>query len=88
MSYLAAPCLGLDVSSASLVAAFGALPVAVKLAAKFCVAWPFMFHVVNGVRYLATTFGGTLANKAQFIKIGWGVVGVSVLGAGWVAFFV
>ncbi|KAE8369298.1 putative cytochrome b subunit of succinate dehydrogenase [Aspergillus caelatus] len=80
-SYLVAPWLGWDLSSAALVAAFGALPVAAKVALKFFVAWPFTFHLFNGIRYLATTTGRTLDSKSQFIKIAWAVVGSSALAA-------
>lgn len=86
-AYLAAPLMGWDLSSASLVAAFGGLPVAVKLAAKFCVAWPFTFHFLSGIRYIATSTGKTLNNKQVVIKIAWGVIGLSALSAvGLVAF--
>lgn len=80
-AYLAAPLLGWDLSSASLVAAFGGLPLAVKMAAKFCVAWPFTFHCLNGVRYLATSTGKTLSDKRVVVKIAWGVIGLSLLSA-------
>lgn len=79
--YLAAPWLGVDLSSAALVAALSALPVAAKLILKFSVAWPFTFHVLNGIRYLASSTGRTLNSKAQIVKIAWAVVGSSALAA-------
>ena len=51
-AYLAAPLLGFHLESASLAAAFGALPVAAKATLKLLAAWPFVFHCVNGVRHL------------------------------------
>lgn len=55
---------------------------------KFALAWPFTFHVVNGARSLATSGGHTLANKRQFVRIAWGVVGVSFVSAvGLVVYF-
>lgn len=87
-SYLVAPWLGWDLSSATLVAAFGALPVAAKIFLKFSVAWSFTFHLFNGVRYLATTTGRTLSSKPQIIKLAWAVIGSSALTAvGLVAYF-
>ncbi|PWY70507.1 cytochrome b560 subunit of succinate dehydrogenase [Aspergillus heteromorphus CBS 117.55] len=87
-SYLIAPYLGWDLSSTTLVAAVAGLPVVAKLALKFAIAWPFTFHVVNGVRYLATSGARTIASKGQIVGVAWGVVGVSFLGAvGLVAFY-
>ncbi|GFF60162.1 succinate dehydrogenase cytochrome B subunit, mitochondrial, partial [Aspergillus udagawae] len=80
-SYLVAPWLGWDLSSAALVAAFGSLPVAAKVVLKFFVAWPFTFHLFNGIRYVVSSTGYTLGSKSQFIKIAWAVVGSSALAA-------
>ncbi|KAL2007461.1 hypothetical protein VTN00DRAFT_8899 [Thermoascus crustaceus] len=66
-AYFASPYLGWDLSSASMAAAFGALPVAVKAAAKFCVAWPFAFHCFNRAKYLVWSAGGLLTNR----QVGW-----------------
>ncbi|KAL2847808.1 fumarate reductase respiratory complex transmembrane subunit [Aspergillus pseudoustus] len=88
--YLVAPSvLGVDVSSASLVAAFAGLPLAAKVAIKFLYAWPFTFHVVNGVRYVVTAVGTqTLSSREQVVRIAWGVVGVSFVSAlGLIAYF-
>ena len=52
-----------------------------KTVLKFALAWPFKFHVVNGVRNLATSRGHTLANKRQSVTIAWGVMGISFVGA-------
>ncbi|KAK9777549.1 putative Succinate dehydrogenase cytochrome B subunit [Seiridium cardinale] len=51
-AYLVAPLFGWHLESASIAAAFGSLPVALKGGMKFLVAWPFVFHCVNGVRHL------------------------------------
>lgn len=87
-SYLVAPWLGWDLSSATLVAAFGALPLAAKVMLKFSVAWSFTFHFFNGIRYLATSTGRTLNSKAEIVKIAWAVIGSSAVAAvGLVAYF-
>lgn len=52
-AYLAAPLLGWHLESQSLVAAFAALPVALKTGIKFTMAWPFVFHFYNGLRHFA-----------------------------------
>jgi len=80
-TYLVGPLFGWHISSETMVAAFGALPVAAKVAAKFCVAWPFTFHLFTGTRYLVTSFAKTLNNKPQMIRIGWAVSGVSTVSA-------
>lgn len=66
--------------SAALAASFGALPYAVKVAAKFAVALPFTFHSFNGLRHLAWDTGSAFLNSTV-IKTGWTVVGVSVVSA-------
>ncbi|KAF9888171.1 hypothetical protein FE257_009166 [Aspergillus nanangensis] len=88
-SYLFAPYVGWDLSSTSMIAAFAGLPLAAKLMLKFAVAWPFTFHVINGVRYVLTAVGTqTLRNKEQFVRIAWGVAGASFVSAvGLVAYF-
>ncbi|KAJ5782049.1 hypothetical protein N7457_003823 [Penicillium paradoxum] len=87
-SYLVAPWLGWDLSSATLVAAFGALPLAAKLALKFSIAWPFTFHLFNGIRYLVASTGRTLENRSQIVKVAWAVIGSSAVAAvGLVAYF-
>ncbi|KAB8077457.1 putative cytochrome b subunit of succinate dehydrogenase [Aspergillus leporis] len=80
-SYLVAPWLGLDLSSASLVAAFGSLPVVAKVLLKSAVAWPFTFHLFDSIRYVVSSTGYTLNSRSQFIKIAWAVVGSSALAA-------
>ncbi|KAJ5920418.1 hypothetical protein N7516_011276 [Penicillium verrucosum] len=80
-SYLVAPWLGWDLSSAALVAAFGSLPVAAKVGLKFFVAWPFTFHLFNGIRSCVSAAGYTLDSRTQIIKIAWAVVGSSALPA-------
>ncbi|KAI2085763.1 cytochrome b subunit of succinate dehydrogenase, Sdh3p [Ophidiomyces ophidiicola] len=79
-AYLVAPAVGWHLESASLVAAFGALPIAAKFALKFGVAMPFTFHCLNGVRHLIWDMGKKLNNK-QVISTGWTVVGLSVASA-------
>jgi succinate dehydrogenase (ubiquinone) cytochrome b560 subunit len=80
IAYLAAPLIGWHLESASLVAAFGALPVAVKGALKFAAAWPFVFHAINGLRHIAYDMAKGF-NKQTIIKSGWYIWGASVIGA-------
>ncbi|KAF7162013.1 hypothetical protein CNMCM5623_007384 [Aspergillus felis] len=80
-SYLVAPWLGWDLSSAALIAAFSSLPVAAKVILKLSIAWPFTFHLFNGIRYIISSTGYTLNSRSQFIKIAWAVVGSSALAA-------
>jgi len=77
-TYLVSPYLSWDLSSTSMAAAFGALPVVAKAAIKFCVAWPFAFHCINGVKYLVWDTGRGLSNR-KVIVAGWAVVGATTL---------
>lgn len=79
-AYLASPALGWHLESASMVAAFGALPLAAKIALKTTMALPFTYHSFNGLRHLMWDLGRGLSNPA-IIKSGWTVVGVSVASA-------
>lgn len=63
-SYLAAPLLGLHLESASVAAAFAALPLAAKAAAKLALAFPFAFHCINGVKHLVYDLGKGFAKPA------------------------
>ncbi|KAG7002305.1 hypothetical protein G7Y79_00027g059970 [Physcia stellaris] len=80
-AYLCAPLFGWHLDSASMAAAFGSLPVAVKVMLKFGVAMPFTFHSFNGVRHLIWDTGRELSNKGVQ-RTGWTVVGLSVVGSG------
>lgn len=79
-AYLASPALGWHLESASMVAAFGALPVVAKVLLKTTMALPFTFHSFNGLRHLMWDLGRGLSNPA-IIKSGWTVVAVSVASA-------
>jgi len=70
-----------------MAAAFGSLPVAAKVLAKFTLAMPFTFHSFNGIRHLVWDLGKEFSNKAV-IRTGWTVVGISTLSALALALFV
>ncbi|TDZ35666.1 Succinate dehydrogenase cytochrome B subunit [Colletotrichum spinosum] len=84
-SYLVAPLLGWHVEAASLVAGFGALPVAAKAGLKFLVAWPFTFHFLNGIRHLTYDFALGFA-KPEIVKWGWVIWTSSLVSALGLAF--
>lgn len=75
-----APALGWHFDSATLAAAFGAWPLALKVAAKFTIALPFTYHSFNGIRHLAWDTGRIFANKTV-VRTGWTVVGLSITSA-------
>jgi succinate dehydrogenase (ubiquinone) cytochrome b560 subunit len=85
-AYLVSPLFGWHLDSATLVAAFGGLPVALKLAAKFAVALPFTFHSFNGLRHLSWDLGKIFSNKAV-IQTGWIMIGVSTASALYLTLF-
>lgn len=81
-AYLVAPLFGWHLESATLAAAFGSLPVAVKGGLKFLIAWPFVFHSLNGVRHLTWDLakGFSKSSIKTFGTAIWGVSLVSALG--------
>lgn len=79
-AYLAAPLFGWHLESASMAAAFGAMPFAAKFLVKLGLALPFTFHSINGVRHLIWDTGRMLTNK-QVIQSGWTMVGLSTVSA-------
>jgi succinate dehydrogenase (ubiquinone) cytochrome b560 subunit len=78
--YLIAPYVGLNMTSASMAAAFGAWPVALKVMLKGVAAWPFTFHCFNGVRHLIWDTTYMITNK-KVIQSGWTVVALSTISA-------
>ncbi|RKF59124.1 Succinate dehydrogenase cytochrome B subunit, mitochondrial [Erysiphe neolycopersici] len=79
-AYLVSPAFGWHMDSATIAAAFGALPLAIKLGLKTLVALPFTFHSINGVRHLVWDMGKAFTNQAV-IRTGWAVVGLSIFSA-------
>ncbi|KAK3370386.1 hypothetical protein B0H63DRAFT_486900 [Podospora didyma] len=86
-AYLVAPLIGWHLESASLAAAFGGLPLAVKGGLKFLLAWPFTFHALNGVRHLTFDIGIGFKRK-DIVKTGWYVWGASIVTGLYLAMFV
>ncbi|KAK3328236.1 hypothetical protein B0T19DRAFT_185484 [Cercophora scortea] len=86
-AYLVAPLLGWHLESASIAAAVGALPLALKGGLKFLLAWPFVFHAINGVRHLTFDMGWGFSRNT-IISGGWYLWGASIVGGMYLAFFV
>jgi succinate dehydrogenase (ubiquinone) cytochrome b560 subunit len=68
LAYLAAPALGVTIDTASIISSVAAAPVAVKVLAKTTVAFPFVFHSLNGVRHLVS-FHEILYNATFFLQL-------------------
>ncbi|KAL4787848.1 hypothetical protein BJX76DRAFT_267949 [Aspergillus varians] len=79
-AYLAAPLFGWHLESASLAAAFAAIPAAAQVGLKTFFALPFTYHCMNGLRHLTWDTGRAINNKLV-IQTGWTVVGLSVVSA-------
>lgn len=79
-AYLVAPLFGWHLESASMAAAFGAMPFAAKFLVKLGLALPFTYHSINGVRHLIWDTGRMLTNK-KVIQSGWTMVGLSTVSA-------
>ncbi|KAM0273256.1 hypothetical protein ACHAQH_008353 [Verticillium albo-atrum] len=84
-AYVAAPLLGWHIESAAVAAAFGTLPIAIKGGLKFLVAWPFMFHCLNGIRHLTYDLGMGYAKK-QIHLYGWAIWSTSLVAGLYTAF--
>jgi succinate dehydrogenase (ubiquinone) cytochrome b560 subunit len=86
IAYLASPYLGWDLSSATIAAAFGSLPWVVKALIKVAVAWPVVWHCVNGVRHLTWDTARGF-NNSFIMKTGWGAVAATILSVGYMVFY-
>jgi succinate dehydrogenase (ubiquinone) cytochrome b560 subunit len=86
-AYLVSPLFGWHLDSATLATAFGSLPVAAKVAAKFSMAFPLTFHGLNGVGHLVWDTGRRFERK-QIVTQGWTIVGLSVASAVYLAVWV
>jgi succinate dehydrogenase (ubiquinone) cytochrome b560 subunit len=86
-AYLVSPLFGWHLDTAALGSAFGSLPVAAKLAAKFAMASPFTFHGINGVGHLIWDTGRSFQRK-QIVAQGWTILGLSFLSAVYLAVWV
>lgn len=75
--YLFAPTLGIHLDSATMVDAFGSLPIAIKTSLKFCATVPFTYHAFNGVKHLVWDTGLLLGN-IQSRRASWVVIACSV----------
>jgi succinate dehydrogenase (ubiquinone) cytochrome b560 subunit len=79
--------LDFDLSAEATAASFGCLPWIVKSAVKFGVAWIFIFHGLNSLRFLAWKFARGVTNREVAVS-GWVVVVGSVAGAAGFVWFV
>ncbi|TRX89931.1 hypothetical protein FHL15_009203 [Xylaria flabelliformis] len=86
ISYLAAPLTGWHLETASLAAAAGGLPLAVKGGLKFLLAWPFTFHLFNGTRHLVWDLAKGF-NKPTIHAGNWGIWGASLVSALGITYF-
>jgi len=86
-AYLVSPVLGWHLDSASMAAAFAAWPVALKVATKALIAFPFTFHSFNGVRHLVWDLGKEFKNK-EVINTGLVVFGLTGITTLYLAIFV
>lgn len=84
--YAATSILGLDFTSATLVSAFAALPVAAKFGAKALMSYPFVYHALNGVRHLVWDFGKELTIKGVY-RTGYAVLAGTALFGSYLAFW-
>lgn len=87
IAYATAPTLGLALDSASVAASMAALPLVAKLAIKTTVAFPFVYHCINGVRHI--TWDTTkFLNMPGVYATGYTVLGLTAAATGYLAFAV
>jgi len=78
-AYLVSPLFGWHLDTVSMVKWFGSFSVGSRIAMKCVFAFPFVFHVLHGLRHLIWDTGAMLTNKQVQIT-GWATVVASVLG--------
>jgi len=86
ISYAVAPLVGFHVESASIAAAFAALPFAAKLAAKGTFAFPFVYHSISGLRHLTWDTARELTIKGVY-RTGYAVLAATAVGSVYLTFF-
>jgi succinate dehydrogenase (ubiquinone) cytochrome b560 subunit len=77
-AYVLGPAVGLGFDSASLISAFGALPLVAKLSIKFLASVPFTFHCWNGVRHLIWDTASQLTIPGVY-RTGYAVLGLTAV---------
>ncbi|KAK6201107.1 uncharacterized protein RJT21DRAFT_120083 [Scheffersomyces amazonensis] len=85
-SYAATSLLGIQFDGATIAGVFASLPFVVKLGAKFVAAYPFAFHLFNGIRHLVWDLGQQLTIKGVYTT-GYIVLGATGLLGTYLAFF-
>ncbi|KAF9579262.1 cytochrome b subunit of succinate dehydrogenase, Sdh3p [Lunasporangiospora selenospora] len=80
IAYTVAPMVGLGFDAAAITSVIATVPVAAKIGAKFIIAYPFTFHVFNGVRHLVWDTTRALSLKGVY-QTGYTVLGLSAVSA-------
>lgn len=86
VTYAATSLLSIPFGSAAIVSAFTGLPVAVQVAAKAAMAYPFVFHAANGIRHLVWDMGKELSINAVY-RTGYMVLAATAALGSYFAFF-
>ncbi|KAJ2960491.1 hypothetical protein NQZ79_g4165 [Umbelopsis isabellina] len=78
LSYLALPAMGYNFDSAAVISSVVAMPVAAKVGLKATIAFPFVFHCLNGIRHLIWDTGRFLSLKGVY-QTGYAVLGATTV---------
>jgi succinate dehydrogenase (ubiquinone) cytochrome b560 subunit len=54
LSYLTLPAMGYNFDSAAVISSVAAMPLVAKVGLKATIAFPFVFHCLNGIRHLVS----------------------------------
>ena len=84
-TFAATSILGINFDTATLVSAFTELPVTLQYAVKAACAYPFVFHVGNGIRHLVWDFGKELTIKGVY-RTGYAVLAATAVFGSYLAF--
>ncbi|RCK55034.1 Mitochondrial inner membrane protein SHH3 [Candida viswanathii] len=84
-TFAATSILGIHFDTATLVSAFTSLPVVLQYGIKALCAYPFVFHVGNGIRHLVWDFGKELTIKGVY-RTGYAVLAATAVVGSYLAF--
>lgn len=84
-TYAATSLLNIPFDSGVIVGAFASLPVIIKLGFKAACAYPFVYHVGNGIRHLIWDFGRELTIPGVY-RTGYAVLAATAVVGSYLAF--
>lgn len=84
-TFAATSILGIHFDTTTLVSAFTSLPVVLQYSVKAACAYPFVFHIGNGIRHLVWDFGKELTIPGVY-RTGYAVLAATAVVGSYLAF--